>query len=286
MTAFEALKRAGFLFMKGAPPQTEDGSLIIWDGDCACRAVQWQDGRLVCLDWSTPDRAVIQNAPLDPAGIICWMRMPHPSIWPEVFAQPDLASELELFHNGDYRAKRAEFLAVLGANPSLNMVLNCPACGLQHIDEPSEGWDNPPHRSHLCQGCGEIWRPADVPTNGVGGTITRGDADTWVGEPADLHRSVAKSVKKMIDEKNRQINSLRVQLAAAIQVGISKGLEAAAKKVSEISECVSGGVDWSTGAFECPKQDREGCFCHELMETVEAIRALKIQVAGDGGTKQ
>src|SRR5574340_600312 len=25
-----------------------------------------------------------------------------------------------------------------------------------------KGWDNPPHRSHLCHGCGHIWRPADV----------------------------------------------------------------------------------------------------------------------------
>ncbi len=51
----------------------------------------------------------------------------------------------------------------------LNMVLPCPKCGLLHIDapEPSSGWDNPPHKSHLCHGCGTIWRPADVPTNGV-----------------------------------------------------------------------------------------------------------------------
>lgn len=76
----------------------------------------------------------------------------------------------------------------------IDMVLHCPKCGLQHIDASNEEeirikaaelgidregdraycdwldeneWTNPPHKSHLCHGCGHIWRPADVPTNGV-----------------------------------------------------------------------------------------------------------------------
>lgn len=83
----------------------------------------------------------------------------------------------------------------VGAAP-IDMVLHCPACGMQHIDEPEEersedicegpdvvdtiivGWDNPPHRSHLCHGCGHIWRPADVPTNGVAAVKTTGKADS------------------------------------------------------------------------------------------------------------
>ena len=84
-------------------------------------------------------------------------------------------------------------------NRSIDMVLHCPACGLQHIDKP-EGqfypgmtaeesaaqndalklWNNPPHRSHLCHGCGHIWRPADVPTNGVDAVKTTGKADSSV----------------------------------------------------------------------------------------------------------
>lgn len=44
-------------------------------------------------------------------------------------------------------------------------------------------WDNPPHKSHLCRtedgGCGIIWRPADVPTNGVAEIKTKGEKDTW-----------------------------------------------------------------------------------------------------------
>jgi hypothetical protein len=63
----------------------------------------------------------------------------------------------------------------------IDMMLFCPKCGLQHIDAPDErtpDWTNPPHRSHLCHGCGCIWRPADVPTNGVAAIQTRGSKDT------------------------------------------------------------------------------------------------------------
>lgn len=76
----------------------------------------------------------------------------------------------------------------------IDMVLYCPRCGLQHVDAPGaleqpphpDGphescagtWDNPPHRSHLCHGCGHIWRPADVPTNGVDEVKTQGKNDS------------------------------------------------------------------------------------------------------------
>lgn len=73
--------------------------------------------------------------------------------------------------------------------PPINMVLYCPFCGIKHIDGPEahfhdkgdgiKTWGNPPHKSHLCHGCGCIWRPADVPTNGVASTATRGKNDTW-----------------------------------------------------------------------------------------------------------
>lgn len=75
------------------------------------------------------------------------------------------------------------------------MILHCPTCGLQHIDEAEMPpmtyalgmvaastrplWGNPPHRSHLCARCSCIWRPADVPTEGVQAVATRGEKDTW-----------------------------------------------------------------------------------------------------------
>jgi hypothetical protein len=68
----------------------------------------------------------------------------------------------------------------------VDMILHCPKCGTQHIDKPfkpvpgdGEEWTNRPHRSHLCHVCGCIWRPADVPTNGVASIQTSGKDDTW-----------------------------------------------------------------------------------------------------------
>lgn len=102
-------------------------------------------------------------------------------------------------------------LADLRACKPINMVLHCPKCGVQHIDAPelniggcfvpAEGathhasrtdipcacgtlgcltdhWVNPPHRSHLCHYCGHVWRPADVPTNGVATIKTKGKNDS------------------------------------------------------------------------------------------------------------
>lgn len=95
----------------------------------------------------------------------------------------------------------------------IDMVLHCPKCGMQHIDEDNyeelrieaaelgvdrEGerrlerwieereWSNPPHRSHLCHNrkCGHIWRPADVPTNGVAAIKTAGTKDGPITSPS------------------------------------------------------------------------------------------------------
>jgi hypothetical protein len=63
----------------------------------------------------------------------------------------------------------------------LEMRLYCPNCKAQHIDQPQpeKGWTNPPHRSHECQSCGCVWRPADVPTTGVETIKTKGTRD-WI----------------------------------------------------------------------------------------------------------
>ena len=71
-------------------------------------------------------------------------------------------------------------------NVPIQMILHCPTCGAQHIDAPDSDaspiWTNPPHKSHLCGECGNVWRPANVPTTGVPVTdIERGKRDTWNG---------------------------------------------------------------------------------------------------------
>lgn len=92
----------------------------------------------------------------------------------------------------------AHCLAEANAPTPVNMVLPCPRCGELHIDAPEvtndpgrmsadaldagaveeEVWSNPPHRSHLCHTCGLVWRPADVPTNGVDHVRTSGKNDS------------------------------------------------------------------------------------------------------------
>lgn len=81
---------------------------------------------------------------------------------------------------GELREARAKLAALEGAQP-IPMLLFCPVCHRQHIDQTQleKGWDNPPHRSHECQFCGCIWRPADVATNGVAAITSRGKADNW-----------------------------------------------------------------------------------------------------------
>lgn len=107
----------------------------------------------------------------------------------------------------------------------IDMVLHCPSCGMQHIDapdqvdgaaevkteavfdtdgrhagylfDPSQKWTNPPHRSHLCSGCGHVWRPADVPTNGVVAVTTKGKKDSPV-DP-DLLQALTAVGRKMVE---------------------------------------------------------------------------------------
>lgn len=84
--------------------------------------------------------------------------------------------------------------AVVQLSEPIPMILHCSRCHMQHVDEaepeiasePNANgvravqqfrWDNPPHRTHLCHGCGFRWRPADVPTTGVLKISTVGQND-------------------------------------------------------------------------------------------------------------
>lgn len=82
---------------------------------------------------------------------------------------------------GDGMVAEMKRCGLVVQNDPLPLVLHCPECGLQHIDEPNEatGWTNPPHRSHQCQRCNTIWRPCDLPTTGVAAVAMAGKADTY-----------------------------------------------------------------------------------------------------------
>ena len=74
----------------------------------------------------------------------------------------------------------------------IDMVLFCPQCGTQHIDAP----DAEPHLDvartdeDASERCGHIWRPADVPTNGVLAIKTQGQNDSPIST-ADFIASCA-----------------------------------------------------------------------------------------------
>lgn len=96
----------------------------------------------------------------------------------------------ETAHGRYVRHEDAEAaIEVVRATPApINMILHCPKCHVQHIDAPETCWTNPPHRSHLCHACGCIWRPADIPTNGVERITTVGKDDNYDGHAQDQQR--------------------------------------------------------------------------------------------------
>ena len=109
-------------------------------------------------------------------------------------------------------ADRQQLVEALGAHPGTSwgeaveqveqlrapipMVLQCPRCHRQHVDapQPEKDWTNPPHRSHECQNCGLVWRPADVATTGVERVQTRGSRDT----PPPYEEALSSPVRTML----------------------------------------------------------------------------------------
>lgn len=135
----------------------------------------------------TPAPAALASGELPPMGALIaeidyWLAPPTPAERKKDLPVKDRSERLHVL------LRDCRSLAAREPAP-IDMVLHCPVCGLQHVDaedEPPtpgrEHWTNPPHRSHLCHGCGHIWRPADVPTNGVAAVKTKGKADPPIAE--------------------------------------------------------------------------------------------------------
>ena len=58
------------------------------------------------------------------------------------------------------------------------MILHCPECHVQHLDEGE--WATRPHKTHQCQNCKHEWRPFPYPTVGV----AQPDAETESAPPS------------------------------------------------------------------------------------------------------
>lgn len=123
-----------------------------------------------------------------------WQQRGHALCWENDLELWNLLPDAPEKYPHDTVPPREEFMArcaeyhesrLKGIDPAaieiqpIDMMLFCPQCSTQHIDQPQpeKNWDNPPHRSHECQNCSWVWRPADVPTNGVAEIKTAGQRD-------------------------------------------------------------------------------------------------------------
>lgn len=210
----------------------------------------------------------------------------------------------------------------------IDMVLHCPKCGLQHVDAPEDaecdgeavqslGWSNPPHKSHLCHGCSHIWRPADVPTNGVQAVKTTGKADSPISqaEPAagEQAGAVADIVSKLDDlldayrdeslckqyngwwrirdpqEVRREINALIDSLAApgAAIAAREQGdaySDPACQRTHALNRQWDSGFDagYKTGAAprdEAPATPQAALSALQIADCVTAVRPYSVALA-------
>ena len=127
----------------------------------------------------------------------------------------------------------------------IDMVLYCPNCGMQHIDGPEvtldkciysdPDWDNPPHRSHKCDGCGHIWRPADVPTNGVAEVKTKGKADSPIAaRTSQPTPTPAQDAQRCIDARNKLNAALHGE--GAVIDSLEDAVDAAVRRLSTTAQ--------------------------------------------------
>lgn len=94
------------------------------------------------------------------------------------FGEPSW-DELDAANDNHMRGRAEAILQAMCELVPVRMLLFCPQCGTQHVDapDPARNWSNPPHRSHECQHCLHVWRPADVATTGVALLRSRGQRD-------------------------------------------------------------------------------------------------------------
>jgi rubrerythrin len=119
-----------------------------------------------------------------------------------------LDGEIHLINEGVNKKASLQTILPDAQIEPVDMLLFCPNCGQRHVDEAkpdvcetcggekddfprNEGalictceaftaWLNPLHKSHRCNFCNHVFRPADVPTNGVAALKTKGERD---GDP-------------------------------------------------------------------------------------------------------
>ena len=67
--------------------------------------------------------------------------------------------------------------------PFRPLVILCPACNRSHVDRGR--WALIIHRKHLCEFCGNLWRPKTYPTIGVDPGMSL--LDEWFGAVGEVY---------------------------------------------------------------------------------------------------
>lgn len=106
-------------------------------------------------------------------------RKDHPQIIEELADVYDVLDALENSLDGPHtsisvsvrrtqkRDEKGKFTdVVMKLDEPVPMILHCPKCKAQHVDRGVYATTRV-HRSHLCAGCGHVWRPFDYATVGV-----------------------------------------------------------------------------------------------------------------------
>jgi hypothetical protein len=99
----------------------------------------------------------------DQARLDAWLRSPSSPV--DSKSNPKIRTQWEanrVWWGMKRLLKRAGKWEERGPQP---MVLNCPQCGSQHIDQ--DEWAMKPHKTHLCASCGFQWSPFGYATVGV-----------------------------------------------------------------------------------------------------------------------
>ena len=143
----------------------------------------------------------------------------------------------------------------------IDMLLFCPRCGMQHVDAPNEaqGWTNPPHATHTCQGCGLLWRPSNVNTNGVLhiAVIEEKHRDRILASWPSSHRSASAALT------DRELTALEglIQVASATYNALDDSEERGEEviltqdhslKIGEALEALNGLPDDQPNVVMCP----------------------------------
>lgn len=186
----------------------------------------------------------------------------------------------------DYDGYQGSALQMLNAEAMavvpkpINMILFCPSCGTQHIDgvERHPGgeifWSNPPHRSHKCADCGTIWRPCDLPTNGVQFIETKGKADTW---SIVLHISNPPGSEVAAHHSHRRPEPASF-VPHPLFVSVDLDVETAGRIKLTMSEKVSNLVISHDAKARVIDVDQLAVMCNECgrFQTLESANAFKI----------